>query len=411
MQTLPLLLAIGIHHRLKMVAKCWTSIFRIREEEINFHSFLKFSALIFRFFFWSFEPLGDDASFKQKFAHTARIFYFRFVFFTLGVAIVSFVTFGVTHLDNFFLATSSVPNANCILLILLKGLSTFMHRKDIWLICHELNDLLNERIISSNKSRSLKKYLDEYHRVIRIYSVPFIVVSIPIVFPLFPFIFHGDMDLPILYWYPIDMYRAEVFPLALIWVNWIAWNASMMLLAVDSLLFALISVIAMEFDILRDDIAMLSSTAEDERMKKIQSLTDRHNKLLSFVDKLQSIYGLMFLYCFVISSLIICFIAFQMSTATNFGEGYMFNAPYLGMMVAQVFLLCFSGQKLIDSSLGVADGAYNCGWENINDIKLKKTLILIILRSQRPKRLTAMNFAEISLPSFTTVRGTSIVTT
>lgn len=137
----------------------------------------------------------------------------------------------------------------------------------------------------------------------------------------------------------------------------------------------------------------------------MKELVDRHNKLLDLGDKLQEIYQLTFLFSFVISSLIFCFILFKLSTTSpgDRVEAYSFFVPYLCMMVGQVFLICFYGQRLIDASLAVADGVYNCGWEEIFDVKFRKQLLLIIIRSQRPKTLTAMGFAEISLPSFTSV--------
>lgn len=77
--------------------------------------------------------------------------------------------------------------------------------------------------------------------------------------------------------------------------------------------------------------------------------------------------------------------------------------PYLGMVGGQCLLLCFYGQKILDRSGAVADGAFNCGWENFGDVSFNKQLILLIQRSHRTKRLTAMNFADISLATFTSV--------
>lgn len=379
------------------------SIFNPPDSAINFQSFLKFSELIFKFFFFNFQPIEETAAFKKKAIHAAKLLYFRFVIVTFSMSVAMFAAYGLTNMDNFLLASSSVPNSNCILLIFLKGLVTFTHREDIWNICQELKQLVDQRIMTSDNKHNLKEFLDDYHRVMKIYSIPFIVVSLPIVFPLIPFLINGEMDLLIRYWYPVDIYQANIFPFAWLWVNWIAWNASVMLLAVDALLFALIAVIAMEFVILRKNISTLSCSPEHERTEKIRTLTDTHNRLLDFVEKLQRIYGLTFLFCFVISSLIICFIAFQMSVAPTIKEGFMFNVPYISMMVAQVFLLCFGGQKLINSSLSVAEGVYDCGWHEMTDNKMKKMLLIIMVRSQRPAMLTAMNFAEISFPSFTTV--------
>lgn len=98
-----------------------------------------------------------------------------------------------------------------------------------------------------------------------------------------------------------------------------------------------------------------------------------------------------------------CFVAFQLSPARNDFSTYTFYIPYLSMICGQILLLCVFGQNLKDSSEAVADGVYDSGWEDFADNDFKRQLVIIILRAQRPKRLTAMNFAEISLTSFTSV--------
>lgn len=64
-------------------------------------------------------------------------------------------------------------------------------------------------------------------------------------------------------------------------------------------------------------------------------------------------------------------------------------------MCAQAFLLCAFGQDLIDSSLAVSDAVFESDWNNFEDVKLKKSLMMIMIRAQKPMRLTAMNFVTI----------------
>jgi hypothetical protein len=67
-------------------------------------------------------------------------------------------------------------------------------------------------------------------------------------------------------------------------------------------------------------------------------------------------------------------------------------------------LQCDYGQMLKDASLSVADGIYESGWENLEDEKLKKMLMMIIMRSQKSSALTAMKFNEINLEQFAKVK-------
>lgn len=373
------------------------------EKKVDFDSFLEFPVRTFRFFFYNFQPLSENANLAEKVKHFVMENYFRLMLICLSMSMAMFAMFGVTHYQtNFLDSLSSVPNSNCILLIFLKGLYTFRNRREIWNIWQQLKLLVNQRIAESG-FYDMKPYLDEYLLIIRIYTIPFILVVLPISYPILPYVLFGRMELVIKYWYPINIFRMEVFPFAWFWVNYVAYNASVLLMAADSLLYALITVILMEFDQLKNDLDDLKQAQGVEKIKKIELFSSRHNKLLDLVDKLQNIYDFTFLVSFVISALILCFIAFQMSVFESDFEAYAFNVPYFFMMGGQIFVLCIYGQKLIDSNLAVGHGIYDSGWEDIEDIKLKKLLVIILLRSQKPKRFTAMNFADMDLPKFTSV--------
>lgn len=374
-------------------------IFNPSEDEINSSSFIKFSLFMFRLVSFVFEPLSGSANWKQRFTYKAKFIYVKVVLLALAVGNMSMVAFAVINSDNFMTATSAVPNIVTVLLIELKAIATYIHKDDIWNIFEELREVFDRRATVVTKYK-IKGYLDNYHFIIKIYSATFVIVFLPIAFPMFPFLMYGTMELTVNYWFPFDAFKVSNFPFALIWVDWVAWNCLVLLLGTESLLYGLIAVITMEFDILRIDFLNLQLAPEQERAKIISNLSDHHNKLLSICDKLQVIYALSILFSFAISSLIMCFIAFQLSTTEFDFVAYSFYVPYLGMVGGQIMLLCFFGQKLIDSSQAVADGVYNCGWENFDN---KKQFILIILRSQKAKRLTAMGFADLSLVSFTSV--------
>lgn len=99
-----------------------------------------------------------------------------------------------------------------------------------------------------------------------------------------------------------------------------------------------------------------------------------------------------------------CFVAFMLSTAKDI-EDYLFYVPYLGINILQVLMFCACGQKIIDASTAVGDGIYDCGWEDFDDISLKKQLVLMIQRAQNPKKLTAMGFNDVANECFTSVRS------
>ena len=186
-------------------------------------------------------------------------------------------------------------------------------------------------------------------------------------------------------------------------MSWVAFVGLVLALATRSIFFAVISVLSMEFDLLKKDFVELKYKPKYEWKRGAEKLVDRQNTLLNVRNNLQKIYEISLLYIFFISSVIMCNVSFQLSISKDILDAFSFLIPYMSVMGGQVLLICVFGQKLIDSSCSVQDGVYDSGREKIDDKKLKRQLVLVILRTQHSHALTAMGFAEILLESFATV--------
>ena len=296
------------------------------------------------------------------------------------------IAYVIDHSDDFIESSSAFPNVVSMILIALKALVTLYRKEDIWKFCQELKELFEQPAITDKKN--IKFCLDSYHRPIKIYAGPFVILYFQIIFPTFLYMATGKMIITVKYYFPFEIFRPNVFPFIVLWIDWVGFIALVLMLATDTLIFSLVTFISTEFSELNIDLMNLKRDLnfDDERSKnkRINHLVDRHNKLLDLGENLQEIYELIFFFTFTINSLNMCFIAFQLSTANNFGV-YVFFIPYMCLIGGQTYLMCFFGQKLIDSSELLADGVYNCGWEEFDDIEAKKKVILMILRAQKPK--------------------------
>ena len=383
-----------------MAAIFLANIFNPRENEIDFNSFIQFPLLMFRVACVNFKPLPESPTIKEKISFYARRFYSFFVI----------VNISLTAISKFILVTKSadITDASSFLLdvatYILNGFKIFVtiiYQDELWKIFQEMKIFL-DRNINQNKEYGVKKYLVSYHKLAIVYTVPIFGLLLTCAFAIVPFILFGTMELPLKYWYPFDPFQAKNYLFAYFWSTWILITALIALLAGDILLYALITIIAMEFDILKIDLMRIGETPRNK--ERVQTLVDHHINLLNLCDKLERIYSMTFLFSFVISSFVMCFASYQLSTKVDNLSLFAFYFFYFWMMGVQILLLCVFGQKLINSSESISEGVYNSGWEIISDDEAyKKQLILIISRAQRPKRLTAMGFADISIETFTTV--------
>lgn len=376
-------------------------MFNIKEKEIDFESFFKFSGVLFKMVFFDFKPLGVDAAWLDKIRHAAKILFTWFTMLIYLVADAMLIAYSVLLAPDLVEATSNVLIVSSNILVVFRLSTSIFHRQDIWKILEELRE-----IFAVGRSQSaefkVKKYLDDYHRIVKFYSGLFLFFLLPVLLPLLPFLSVGTMKLTANYWYPFDPYQPEFFGLALFWTNFVAYMCTMHTIATDCLLYAMISVVGMEFDIIKHDLAKFLLCPAHERSGRIKSLTERHEKLHRVVDHLQDVFGPTFLIFFLVVSFVLCFNLFQLSKATGVAD-YAFYGVFMGMIILHILVLCYFGQKLINSSEGVAAGIYDSCWEEIEDGSIRKQLMLMMRKSQSPTKLTAMNFFDVSLPSFSAV--------
>ena len=388
---------------LKMAEFFKVKFFNLAEDEIDFNSFTKFALLLFRIFGLDFRPMTEAVTLKSRIAYNVKLSFAWICLICFSVSTIQSLLYAASS-EDFVVATNAVKDALSIFLISVKTVVTFSRKNQIWEIFEEMKSLSDGRK-NQNVKYEVKSYLDKYQRIVKVEAAIFVSCFPPTVFFTFLYLINGTMKLPANLWYPFNPFQIKSFLYASIWIDWITVLGLSFFLASDSLLYSLITVIAMEFGILKRDLMDLKVESKTDRNTKTVSLIIRHNKLLDLSDKLQEIYGPTFLGCFVVSSLILCFCLFLLSSGELDFAAYMLYVPYMAMFLGQIFLLCMFGQKVIDSSLAVAEGAYHNNWADDSDNCFKKSIGLIILRSQRAKELKAMRFTKVSLESFTTVRS------
>ena len=377
------------------IKKIYDEIFN--PTEINFESFTKLPILLFRMILLDFQPISENATFKMKVKHYLRKCLSWFAIVSCTLSAYQIIFYAVSHSKNFDAVIGASRDALSMLLINFKGLIVFLRKDDIREILEEMKILFDDRS-TKNADNGAKKFLKKYHQLMKIYAVTFILMNIFLTALWIPYFLNGSTIYLTHLWFPF-----EFFPVNHFWIEWDGYICSVLTMASDSLLYGLITVISMEFYFLNNDLIFIKVETKDKRREKIAVTVDRHNKLLEMCKKLQKIFEPYFLYGFITSSLILCMISFEL-VATSLGTmSYMFDVSYLAMNGSQILLLCFYGQKLIDSSAGLENAIYGCDWTDLDDNDFKKTVVIIMVRAQRPMKLTAMGFADISLETFAAV--------
>lgn len=379
-------------------------LFILKAEEMNFDSLLKFSKFSSQLVQLDIQPLSEHAGLWEKFFYYVKNVVFQITLFIFILITVSFTIEVFVNLnDDFIKVSRAVANIVTTVLMGVKGFFVFYKREIVWKLIQDFKKVFESR----DKCRArdiMKKHLDEYHRFMIIYGFPSVIMFLSIAVQLLLFItIGGEMKLPIKYWFPFDPLQKEIFPFILLFTLYVTWAFLLSMLAFDSLMYVLIVMLVMEFDILRSDFIKLKNVTGEERSSETKALIEHHSKLIKLSYKLQKTFDFIFLISFVVPSMILSFIAFIMASGSLAADDYSFFIPYFLSVTGQIFLICHFGEALIDASQDIADGAYESEWETLEDNKLKKSTSLIIQRARTPQRLTAMGFVDVSLATFSAV--------
>ncbi|XP_032686502.1 uncharacterized protein LOC116851312 [Odontomachus brunneus] len=136
----------------------------------------------------------------------------------------------------------------------------------------------------------------------------------------------------------------------------------------------------------------------------------RHAEAIQFVAIMESMYRIPLFVHVGANVSVLSFLGFQVITNMEDINRVLKHASYLSALLLNTFFENWQGQKIIDSSEKVFESAYNAEWHKMST-EQRKLLIMIMMRSKRPSRMTAGNFVVLSYVNFSAVSkiSTSLV--
>ncbi|KAG5666901.1 hypothetical protein PVAND_014908 [Polypedilum vanderplanki] len=165
----------------------------------------------------------------------------------------------------------------------------------------------------------------------------------------------------------------------------------------------IITGIGFQFMILAQEIRNFRNLSEEEIQEKFPKWIEKHNEVFENVKKFNEIFSVSFFLRFVTSGTIIAIQLFQLNNADGRNFSNIFVSAYFIFELIQIFVQCYFGQFLIDASESIAKVIYDCGWENWQNIKLKKLILIVLAKCQKPAKLRIWKFGNISMEQFTLV--------
>lgn len=301
----------------------------------------------------------------------------------------------LSDMKMFIVAINSIGSGS---IAIIRNFKMFFNKSEIV----ELLKLLDKTYTRSQEEKfKFKKYLDVFKRIFRFYSFNMITTtSLLFLTPAITFITSREKTFPVISPFSNDMEVGRMYPIALIYSFWTFLTLLFSLYPAELIFAGVLATLSVEFEILKDLLENLPSKSDSEQIQLMKSFVDRHNELSERVATVEKIYSFPLFVYFVSSSFFICFCAFE-ATVLDFTDSIgMFYFCITSLL--QVFIHCYCGQMLKSSCEHLTRELYNCNWEDVKSIQMRRGLILMIERSQRPTMISIMKFADISMQRFTT---------
>jgi gustatory receptor len=203
-------------------------------------------------------------------------------------------------------------------------------------------------------------------------------------------------------WLPFDHSSGFKFLATSLSVLWSAITFSSGLFLGDWLIYVAITLISMELEVIGCKFKEILSKS-DVKLSDLKNVIEAQEKLSEVCSELELIVSKILLHNCLQGTIIICLLCFQLVILEDVTQLAVYGLV-LSLVFSQIFLMCYHGQMLIDSSSGIAVQIYDSDWHSIKDERVKKIIPLLIEVNQQEKFLTAGGFNKISVELFTSVR-------
>nr|WPO56452.1 odorant receptor [Leucinodes orbonalis] len=219
--------------------------------------------------------------------------------------------------------------------------------------------------------------------------------------------------LPIRAWYPYDTSKSPAYELTYAQQVMGVTIGALLNVSQDTLVTSLIAqcccrlrLLGLSLKTLCQDMTIIGThlTIDQEKVVKIRltRCVMEHQLALDAANQIQFCFSEQIFAQFNISLIIICVTAFQLVSQTGNLVRFLSMGTYMLNMMFQVFIYCYHGNELSEVSSEIAGAAYEAPWYMMS-IPLRRSLLIVMVRSRRIAKITAGSFTTLSLASFMSI--------
>ncbi|XP_011870745.1 PREDICTED: odorant receptor 13a-like [Vollenhovia emeryi] len=162
-----------------------------------------------------------------------------------------------------------------------------------------------------------------------------------------------------------------------------------------------------QMDILRERLLEILPKKKKPTISVITigSLIRRHQNIIVFTEKIESLYSYIALAQFISNTIVICCLGFIIvnSIGTDQGSSMLVRSLLFYLVInLEAFIFCFAGEYLSMKSKTIGDAAYESLWYDLTPSE-NRILLFLIMRSQKQLTITVGRFMNLSLQQFANI--------
>ncbi|KAL7740602.1 hypothetical protein ACLKA6_009486 [Drosophila palustris] len=152
------------------------------------------------------------------------------------------------------------------------------------------------------------------------------------------------------------------------------------------------------------DVEVFSPSMNAEIRLQLGQIIERHNAIIDLCTDLTGQFTVIVLMHFLSAAFVLCSTILDIMLNTSSLSGLTYICYSVAAMT-QLFLYCYGGNHVSESSAAVANTLYEVEWYKC-DARTRKIILMILRRSQRAKTI-AVPFFTPSLPAFSSILSTT----
>nr|AGI62937.2 olfactory coreceptor [Macrocentrus cingulum] len=136
----------------------------------------------------------------------------------------------------------------------------------------------------------------------------------------------------------------------------------------------------------------------------IKYWVERHKHVVRLVTAIGDAYGVALLFHMLITTISLTLLAYQATKVNGLNVYAATTIGYFSYALAQVFLFCIFGNRLIEESSSVMEAAYSCHWYDGSE-EAKTFVQIVCQQCQKAMSISGAKFFTVSLDLFASVLG------